>query len=117
MKIYQIHEYGGEYEDSFDFIVMSLLHEERAIAEKERLEREATETIRCSFCPLHCDESFTKNELTDNYKQMITKRITKAKELCEHYELEDENAPLSCANYYTPLYDSFYRIEEVDVIE
>lgn len=117
MKIYQIHEYGGEYEDSFDFIVMSFIHEERAVAEKERLEREAAEAIKCSLCPLHCDESFSKAELTKNYEQMIAKRIIKAKELCEHYELEDEDAPLSCSNYYTPLYDTFYRIEEVNVIE
>ena len=38
MKIYQIHEYGGELEDKFDYIVGSYLSEERAIAERMKLE-------------------------------------------------------------------------------
>lgn len=40
MKIYQIHEYGGEWKDSYDFIVGSFVSRERAILEKKRLEKE-----------------------------------------------------------------------------
>ena len=57
MKIYQIHEYGGFWEDRFDDIVGSYLSEEKALAEKERLEKEEGSYIKqmekCSKCPLY----------------------------------------------------------------
>ena len=31
MKIYQLHEYGGQWEDSFDYIIDSYLKKERAV--------------------------------------------------------------------------------------
>lgn len=43
MKIYQIHEYGGEWEDKYDWIVGSYLSEERAMKEHMRLEKEYEE--------------------------------------------------------------------------
>ena len=46
MKIYQIHEYGGEWEDKYDLIVASYLSKEKAIAEKERLEKEQEDFIK-----------------------------------------------------------------------
>jgi len=46
MKIYQIHERGGEWEDYYDYIASSYLSEEKAIAEKERLEKEQAEKIK-----------------------------------------------------------------------
>ena len=37
MKIYQIHEYGGEYEHFYDYIVGSYLDREQAQEEMDRL--------------------------------------------------------------------------------
>lgn len=48
MKIYQLHEYGGEWEDRYDYIIGSYLRKERAEEEKvkaEKMEKEYTTQI------------------------------------------------------------------------
>lgn len=53
MKIYQIHEWGGEWEDRYDYIVSSYLSKEKAEAEKERLEKEQAGIMKCNECPIY----------------------------------------------------------------
>lgn len=113
MKIYQIHEYGGEWEDKFDCIVSSYLSKEKAIAEKERLEKKEEDFIKqvekCSKCPLY----------------NRSRNINDVGKYCYDYEpfeegVHDPNEYESelCVNYvYYYSSDSFYRIEEVEVIE
>lgn len=116
MKIYQIHEYGGHWEDRFDCIISSYISEEKAIAEKEKLEKEQEDFIKqsekCSECPL-----YNRN-----------KNITDVKKYCNDYEpfdvglydADEYDESDLCVNYvrYCSYWDySFYRIEEVEVIE
>ncbi len=117
MKIYQIHEYGGEWEDKFDYIVGSYLSEERAIAEKMKLETNEENYIKraekCSKCPLY---AYSKEYNTNNLYLY-----------CDDYEPFDEDIhdpneydeDEECINYiynYSWEYVSYY-VEEVEVIE
>lgn len=115
MKIYQIHEYGGEWEDKYDYIVNSYASENKAKAELEQLEQEEEEyrewSDRCGNCPL--------------FKLFKRKSDIKVDEYCDKYEPFDinkhdpeeycEDEP--CVNYYIHREYCFYRIEEVEVIE
>lgn len=54
MKIYQVHRSGGEWEDYYNYIVASYLHEENAMKKKEELEGKQNKRIeqfkRCDEC-------------------------------------------------------------------
>ena len=53
MKIYQVHKSGGKWEDYYNYIVASYLHEENAIKKKEELEEKQNKKIEQSK---KCDE-------------------------------------------------------------
>ena len=111
MKIYQIHEYGGEWEDSYDYIVSSYLSEEKAIAEKERLENEVLELSKCNtcilyFCPDDCSMKCDSKECKDY-------AIAEAKK-CKDYKSDGAGC---CKNFRQKFDVSSFRIEEVEVIE
>ena len=115
MKIYQIHERGGEWEDYYDYIVSSYLSEEKAIAEKERLEKEQAEKIKCNECPLYYCPQDCQLDCLSEHDKCRKRAIKEAKRRCEYYESSDDE---KCANYYYDIYgDSSYSIEEVEVIE
>ena len=38
MKIYQLHKYGGEFEEAYDYIIGSYFRKERAEEEKMKVE-------------------------------------------------------------------------------
>ena len=64
MKIYQIHDYGGEWEDRFDYIVGSYLSKEKADAEMEQLKS---------------DEELARKSITHNFQRNRLKwRLAKA---------------------------------------
>lgn len=113
MKIYQIHEYGGEWEDSYDYIVGSYLLKEKAIDEKERLEKEE-EYLRaliykCRRCPLrhYIKSNINIEQYCNEYEPFdINKHDS------EEYDENDK-----CVNYYYHHESSWYKIEEVNVIE
>ena len=113
MKIYQIHEYGGYWEDSYDFIVASYLSEKKAIAEKERLEKEEVEAIKCNSCPLYFCPNECDGKLcgTKKCKEYV---VSLVKDKCKGYEPDDDG---KCDNYHFKSDESFFRIEEVEVIE
>ena len=110
MKIYQIHEWGGEWEDRYDYIVGSYLLEEKAIAEKERLEAEEKEAAKCNICPLY----FCEPDCNGDCEDCDNLRIDKAKKYCDRYKQSDYG---KCENFYLKLYDGHFNIEEVEVIE
>ena len=112
MKIYQIHEYYGDWEDFRDYIRSSYLSKEKAIADKKQREEKEKQLTRCNRCPLY------------DYDLEESLQIIKAKEYCEDYELFDKNQHNpelyeegDCVNW-NPKYDeSTFEIKEVEVIE
>lgn len=120
MKIYQIHEYGGEWEDRYDYIVGSYISHDKAIAEKERLEKEEEIKRKCKSCPLYFCDLDCDEDCDECYKH----QVNKAKKYCDRYEPFDKNKHNTddydeedrCVNYCLNE-DSYFKIEEVDVIE
>ena len=114
MKIYQLHEHGGEWEDSFDYIVGSYLRKERAEEEKAKREAEEKEEIKlsqkCLECP--CLEYPIAN---DNRKNKVIKRCEKYCKKFKYVDLGWNN--FRCANYTTHWYESHFEIKEVEVEE
>lgn len=118
MKIYQIHECGGEWENHYDHIVASYLSEEKAIAEKERLEIEETEAGKCHSCPLYYCQVECEIDVCGS-KECKQRSIDMTKEYCKRYEPDEdyEDSKLECKNFSLLRGDSCYRIEIVEVIE
>ena len=110
MKIYQIHKYGGEWEDAYDYLVGSYLRKERAeevMAEKQEENQRREEYVRhCNHCP-YCDY-FDQN---DN-KALADKM----REYCDHSDIKcDSDGELFCdaGDFYSE--EGYFRIEEVEV--
>lgn len=106
MKIYQIHQFGGEWEDSFDYIVESYLSKEKAEKRKLELEQEEIENQeqwqKCKKCILWHKRNVSEEEV---------------KEFCCHAEIEYDGDDMDCMNYYYGNDDSYFKIKEVEVIE
>ena len=109
IKIYQIHETGGEYEDCFDNIVGSYLHKEKAKQELEKFNEVLNEQYmyyqKCSNCPAQfgCSES----------------EIDKIKESCDCFAMEDDESFIGFCKNAVYSYDenTCYEIEEISVDE
>ena len=114
MKIYQIHEYGGEWEDAYDYIVASYLSEDKALAEKERLEKENAEMIKCNDCPLYYCPS--ECDLKCGSKECDKQAVNSTKKYCNDYEPE-RKYKRECKNHSFNFRDSLFKIEEREVIE
>lgn len=106
MKIYQIHKWGGQWEDSYDYIVGSYLHKEKAEMQKLRLEAEEqglrNQSKKCNECPYLYDY-FVGNE--------------KLLEYCPRPDLEEYADGIDCANYYQLWDESDFKIKEIEVEE
>lgn len=111
MKIYQLHKYGGEWEDHYDYIIGSYLHKERAeeaMAEKHASDvREKEYAEHCAMCPYW---NYEDSDYADLRDKMIA--------YCDHSDIRyDEDGELVCKASCL-LYDySNLRIEEVEVEE
>lgn len=112
MKIYQLHEYSGEWEDFRDHIRGSYLRKERA--EEEKVKAEEFEKIlversdRCNKCPfIDYDNAFLK----------INELIQKCSDYCSLVELEETDYGINCQNYYHCWDESTFEIKEVEVEE
>ena len=106
MKIYQIHKIGGQWEDSYDYIIGSYLKKERAEEEKIKAEQEEQElrkqSKKCNECPYLYDAFVTKEELL---------------KYCPKAKLEkDMFNDIGCVNYFLLWDESTFKIEEVEVI-
>lgn len=112
MKIYQLHEYGGEWEDSYDYLIGSYLHKERAEEEKlkaEALEKKLVEQHnRCNNdCPFIGEPYNTRHTL-----------LTMWNGFCNEAQLEDYgDGEIYCKNMYFHWDISSFKIKEVEVEE
>lgn len=110
MKIYQLHKYGGEWEDSYDHIIGSYFRKERAKEEKikaEIKENELSERGRkCNRCPL-LQRPFAK----------IDDLISKHSDYCSEAKLVDSSWGIYCENYSDHWDEAHFKIEEVEVEE
>jgi len=113
MKIYQVHDYGGEWEDRWDIIVATYLSQEKAIKRVADLEKEQLHSKRCKECPLYfCPSDCTGDcDICDlesiNWKEKVNS-------YCDRYEAYGEDL---CANYDGNYNESYFKIEEIEVIE
>ena len=105
IKIFQIHKYGGQWEDAYDCIVKSYAWEEDAITELTRLKEKAD---KCSICSL--------KEETESLE--VAKHCC---EICDECAINDEEGDVYyCQNvegvdYFDGDAESF-RIREEDLI-
>ena len=110
MKIYQLHEIGGEWEDRYDYIIGSYLRKERAEEEKTKAETEEKKLVehskRCNRCPF----------LEVNHDELYD-LLLEFPDYCEEIELEDADYGMSCLSYYSHWYKSTFYIKEVEVEE
>ena len=112
MKIYQIHQYGGEWEDRYDYILGSYLHKERAeealVVVQMDDEIQFQQSRHCADCPVVCDLDTDDVELLSE----------KCRQHCDRFVLEeyDDGCP-ECANWQSYYEKPNYRIKEVEVIE
>ena len=110
MKIYQLHERGGEWEDYYDYIRGSFLRKESAIEEKIKAEVRQKEEIKqghkCYHCPF-IDEDFSE----------MRNLLLSYPNYCTQVKLEDCDGEIMCENYYIKFCESHFDIEEVEVEE
>lgn len=108
MKIHQIHETGGEWEDSYDNIVSSHLNARKAEVECQKLRVEENKRIerarKCNDCPLYRDAWSEPQEQT----------IKMTKRYCQYYEYDGEKY---CANWESDMEERHFDVREVKVIE
>lgn len=107
MTIYQIHETGGEWEDSYDNIVSSYLNARKAEVECQKLRIEEDKRIerarKCNNCPL-CDSWYG-----------VTERMIEAtKKYCLYYDGARDGR---CSNYEYGMDKAYFDVCEVEVIE
>jgi hypothetical protein len=118
MKIYQIHEYSGEWEDYRDYIVSSYLSKEKAEEEMERLIEKANENKRCKSCPLYFCSADCDLDCECGSDECEEYKAEEIKKYCDNYKIyKDEVGEYACSNYIFRLYDCYYDIKEVEVIE
>lgn len=110
MKIYQIHEYSGEYEYFQDRIIGSYLFEKRAISKKEELQRIENErrikSEHCGSCPI-TDMPFDKFEVVEKKCSMY----------CHDAKIKEDPYGYDCENYHSHWDDVTYEIKEIEVEE
>jgi hypothetical protein len=108
MKIYQIHEYYYDWEDSYDSILLSFLSKKHADEYLSRLNDKSSELYKCNDCPLfkECDDCSDDCENCKIGLETVEK-------YCGRYSPDAEN---KCQNAEF-VHGSNFRIEEVEVIE
>lgn len=111
MKIYQLHEYSGEWEDFRDHIRGSYLRKERAEEEKakaEKLEKELVSRKRkCNNCPALDAYPFAS----------FDSLFAKYSDYCSEMKLEETEYGITCQNYCFKWDESTFEIIEVEVEE
>ena len=112
MKIYQIHERFGDYENYRDYIVGSYLNKEKATTKMNELQRiEADRRVKaehCRDCPI--DDEDTIDDTLDT----VVKRCSL---YCKDAKITEEFYGYDCENYCCSWDDIDYEIKEVEVEE
>lgn len=112
MKIYQIHEHYGDFEDYVDRIVGSYLHENKAQLELMNLRvRERERQIKgekCNRCPIFdADMQGTDFDVA----------IKTVHEYCDQADITSDLYGYDCNNYCAHWDETTYEIEEIEVEE
>ena len=111
IKIYQLHEYSGQYEDFRDHIIGSYLRKNRADDEKlkaELIERDLKELSRkCDNCP------FLNNEPEIKLEDLIGVHS----DYCDMKDLDEGEYGISCENRYYHWDEASFEVVEIDVEE
>ena len=106
IKIYQIHEYVGSYEDRCDNIIHSCFDENKANAKCDELNKQSA---LCAKCQMSEEYACRKHDLEERLKD---------DNICEKFELYEDDGWCSCSNslncsfYGTPNYE--VKIVEVE---
>lgn len=112
MKIYQIHETGGQWEDYFDYIVGTYLHKDRAESEMQKLvdkeECRRKGRRKCRGCPINHTNS------VDDSLEAMQKACS---EYCNVADIQEDSDYCYCENEVTHWDDNDYHIKEIEVIE
>ena len=107
MKIYQIHETGGEWEDKYDMIAGSYLNARKAEIECQKLQVEEDKRVeraqKCNDCPLY-----------GSWEPLSEQVIEAAKRYCPYYVSIGDGR---CSNHEYDLEASYFDVQEVEVIE
>lgn len=111
MKIYQLHEYSGEYEDYRDRIIGSYFLRIRAEEEKAKAEAREEELIRhskrCAKCPyIEYDASVSIDDLLVQYP-----------DYCSVLKLQKGRYGIDCDNFSTHWDKATFEIVEAEVEE
>ena len=113
MKIYQIHKTGGEWEDFYDIIVGSYLSKEKAEKELEVQQNHEQmlrdQSSKCASCPYIDYEIDTPEDLKKQFKAFP--------DYCKDAKVEITASGNECENYFSLWDQSYFKIEEVEVIE
>ena len=111
MKIYQLHQVGGEFEDYYDFIIGSYLRKERAEEVKAEVEEKEKKLMvnakKCNNCPF-----LKRNNIAE-----VEDMLPYYDDYCSEIKLEDSPWGIDCDNYYFKYDESDYEIIEVEVEE
>lgn len=125
MKIYQIHCYGGEWEDSFDYILSSYANEYKAIEKLKELNNIEDDKCHCNRCPIfksckeceHLQVCILEHDGCD-YKYCNKRTIELIGDYCNNFSQDkDYQDGICCTNAHFYDDDRNYSIEEVEVIE
>ena len=115
MKIYQIHEFSGAYEDFRDYIVGTYLHKDRAEKEMQALIENEGVHLRtyekCLECPIE-DLEVVGDDALEVMRKTCAKYCDQAQIYEDVYGFECEN---NAANYFED--EKIYELKEVEVIE
>lgn len=110
MKIYEIREIGGEFEDGYDKLHSAYLSKEKAEATlrelKEKLKKDWAQVRVCDECPLRWLECYSEEE------------FQKQKAVSLNYDkcIQEADISLSCIMYDWDIANNYY-IKEIEVIE
>lgn len=110
MTIYQLHECGGVWDGSYNDIVASYLHKDKAeegkrICETVELDKRVRHR-KCNRCPFINKLWFNKDRLLEEYS-----------DYCDKADLKESLYGIDCQNFFAKYDDSEFYIQEVHVIE
>jgi hypothetical protein len=112
MKIYQIHEFGGQWEDYYDYIVGTYLHKDRAELEMKKLvdteEAHQKRYEKCQNCPI--GDLDLQEDTFDAMKDACST-------YCNRSQIYEELYGFGCENEEHYWDNNNYKIKEVEVIE
>lgn len=117
IKIYQLHQYIGEWDELSSCVVGSYLHKERAEEEKkireEKVRKHIEQAELCENCPLLdvLSGGLSKSEIESTSE--------KCKKHCGLFEQVIDDGILDCKNWVSGSFFGFpsFVIEEIEVEE